>query len=162
MRDFLLDQNGDVVIKSGDIKMTKSNSELLLQKIKTVLGTNKGEWIFDKEQGIDYRIILVKNPDREEILGTVRDGLKQVDESLEIIEYKFEMINRHLILTFRATNGNNEEISLAVGQATTQSGKTVILCALTSDEILNAGTATDAVCICDTDITVVSDELGGI
>lgn len=159
MRDFLLDQNGDVVIKSGDIKMTKSNSELLLQKIKTVLGTNKGEWIFDQEQGIDYRIILVKNPDREEILGTVRDGLKQVDESLEVIEYKFEMIKRHLILTFRATNGNNEEISLAVGQAITQNGKTVILCALTANEIISAGNATSVECICSSDTENIHCEI---
>lgn len=35
-------------------------AELTCQKIKTVLGTNKGEWFFDEEEGINFKNILGK------------------------------------------------------------------------------------------------------
>lgn len=60
MRSFLLDNNGDVVIKGSDILMVEG-SELLAQKVRTVLGTNKGEWFANEDEGIDNRVILGKN-----------------------------------------------------------------------------------------------------
>ena len=55
----MLDENGDVVIENGDIQMT-NGTELTMQTIKTVLKTQKGEWFFNADEGINLNEILGK------------------------------------------------------------------------------------------------------
>lgn len=59
MKDFMLDENGDTIIENGDIQMVHGG-ELTKQTIKSVLGTQKGEWFLNWEQGIDHNEILGK------------------------------------------------------------------------------------------------------
>lgn len=61
-------------------------AELTAQKIKTVLGTNKGEWFFDEEEGINF----------DNILGKKRLG--NADSSNAVIEDSGEL---NAILTKR-------------------------------------------------------------
>lgn len=154
MKDLKIDNKGDLIISKHDLQYVR-DKELTLQKTRLILSTNKGEWLLDVNEGINFRAILIKNPNQDEILSTVLDGLKQIDETFVITEHKFEMKQRHLILTFKAVNDSGEEISLAVGSAegTTADGETVdiLVCALTANDILNAGNAISATCICDTD-----------
>lgn len=37
------------------------DNELLRQTVQTVLSTNKGEWVLNKDEGINYRNILGKS-----------------------------------------------------------------------------------------------------
>lgn len=60
MRGFLLDESGDVVVKGNDIAMLQGN-ELLAQKVRLVLGTNKGEWFANTDEGIDNKVLLGKH-----------------------------------------------------------------------------------------------------
>lgn len=60
IKGFLLDNNGDVVIKDGKIAMVEG-AELKAQTVKTVLGTNNGEWFGNPDEGISFRNILGKN-----------------------------------------------------------------------------------------------------
>ena len=55
----MLDESGDVVIQSGDIQMV-NGVELTMQTIKSVLGTQKGEWFFNANEGINLNEILGK------------------------------------------------------------------------------------------------------
>ncbi len=59
IKGFALDEHGDVLIESGAIQMVQG-SELTKQTIKTVLGTKKGEWFLNWEEGINYNEILGK------------------------------------------------------------------------------------------------------
>ena len=59
IKDFALDNNGDVIIENGDIKLVHG-AELTAQKLKCVLGTQKGEWFVEWEEGINLDIILGK------------------------------------------------------------------------------------------------------
>ena len=59
MKDFMLDSNGDTIIENGDIQMVHGG-ELTKQTIKSVLGTQKGEWFLNWEQGINHNEILGK------------------------------------------------------------------------------------------------------
>lgn len=60
MRGFLLDSNGDVVIENNKIVMIDGQN-LKAQTVRTLLGTNKGEWFGNEEEGISFKNILGKN-----------------------------------------------------------------------------------------------------
>jgi hypothetical protein len=154
MKDLMVDSKGDLIISKHDLQFVRDR-ELTLQKTKLILSTNKGEWLLDVNEGINFRAILIKNPNQDEILSTVLDGLKQIDETFVITEHKFEMKQRHLILTFKAVNDNGEEISLTVGNITDGEMTNILVCTLTANDILNAGDAISATCICNTDSLVI-------
>lgn len=59
MEGFML-TNGDLSITNGVIDMV-SGSELTAQTIQQVLSTNKGEWLFNQDEGIDFDAILGKH-----------------------------------------------------------------------------------------------------
>lgn len=158
MKDLQVGSNGDLIISKHDLQLV-NDKELTLQKVKLVLSTNKGEIDFEEEEGINFRAFLTKNPNQDEMLDTVRDGLHQVDETFVITEYSFETKQRHLILTFKAVNDSGEEVSLAVGNVQiNQGGKiiTVLVCAEDSDKVLSSGNAITATCICDTDSKIIN------
>lgn len=161
MKDFKVDNHGDLVIAKNDLQFVQ-DKELTAQKCRLVLSTNKGEWLLNRDEGINFGAILVKNPNRDEIIDTVRDGLRQIDSTFEITEYTFEIIKRHLILTFKAKNDSGEEINLAVGdaQGITVNGQsvTLLVCAMNADEVLSAGDAISAMCVCNTDVEVIDCE----
>lgn len=60
MKGFQLDSNGDIVISGGHIQMVDGD-ELLRQTVQSVLGTNKGEWVLNTDEGIDFKNILGKH-----------------------------------------------------------------------------------------------------
>lgn len=157
MRDILLDNTGDVIINNNDVQLV-SGKELTMQKVKLVLSTNKGEWLLNEQEGINFKVMLVKKHNEDEVMDTIRDGLRQIDETFVIEEYKIQTINRKLIVEFKAVNEDGEELRLAVGegQATTESGEVrdILICGLSADEILRSGSALDALCICVEDETV--------
>jgi hypothetical protein len=116
MKDLLVD-SGDLVISRNDLQLI-SKGNLTAQKVRLNLGTNKGEWQLNQDLGINFKAFLgQKHPNKDEILDTVLDGLRQIDESFRITEYSFGTNGRHMTLTFTAVNDSNEELSLDVGVA---------------------------------------------
>lgn len=114
MKDLLVN-SGDLVISRNDLQLV-SKGNLTAQKVRLNLGTNKGEWKLNPDLGINFKAILgQKHPNRDEILDTIRDGLRQVDESFRITEYTFDTKGRHMVVTFTATNDSGEEMELEVG-----------------------------------------------
>lgn len=161
IKDLAINTSGDLILAKNDLCFVR-DKELTAQKCRLILSTNKGEWLLNRDEGINFKAILVKNPNRDEIIDTVRDGLRQIDDTFEIIEYTFEVIKRHLILTFKARNDSGEELNLAVGdaQGITKDGKavTILVCALNAEEVVNAGNAISAMCVCDTDVPILDCE----
>lgn len=134
--------NGDVVISNHDFQFVSGN-ELTKQKIQLILGTNKGEWELNPDEGINFRVILTKNPSEEEILSTLRDGLHQVDDSFIITDYEFTTVGRKMFIKLAVSSGNGDEYLIAVGQPSTQNGSTVYLIdVVTATDKLSAGNAT--------------------
>lgn len=101
-------QNGDVVM--GKTIEIVSDTELLRQKVERVIGTNQGEWSYDEEEGINFRVVLCKNPDENEIRATIEQALTKIDETFTITEFELEMKGRAATITFRAVNGDGEEV----------------------------------------------------
>lgn len=59
IKGFAIDDKGDLIIENSSIKMVHG-TELTKQTIKTVLGTQKGEWFLNWNEGIDHNTILGK------------------------------------------------------------------------------------------------------
>lgn len=63
--------DGDIVITNNEIELIEGN-ELTAQTIQQVLSTNKGEWIFDTKEGVNFDNILGKKRLKTE---TAKDAL---------------------------------------------------------------------------------------
>lgn len=109
MKGFALDENGDLEIKKGAIQMTNGEA-LRNQKIQTVLGTNKGEWFLNIEEGVDFSKLLGRNRTEEEMRFEVERALRQVDESIVLDELMTEKRGRTLRVKFKAHTEKGETI----------------------------------------------------
>ncbi len=117
MKDLQVDSSGDLVLFNNGFQYVE-NGNLTAQKTRLLLGTNKGEWEFNTDEGIDFSVILVKNPNYEMILDTVLDGLHQIDETMQITDYSFDLdAKRHLTMTFKATTPAGQTIAYTFGEA---------------------------------------------
>ena len=109
-RGFKLDDTGDIIVsKTGKITFT-SGKDLKRQTIETVLQTNRGEWFLNPDEGINFRAILGKNVKEEIVRDEVQQGIRQVQEDLNITSFSMELDEkRHLKVEFEASN-NKEKI----------------------------------------------------
>lgn len=112
MYDLKLSKDGDIEISNDSIK-TISSSELLAQQVKMILSTNQGEWWLNKEEGIPFKEILVKNPDYNLIRDYIQYALRQIDATLEISDYSYELIDRVLHIKLKI-NGEEAAIDFSI------------------------------------------------
>lgn len=119
MKTFKMDLNGDVIITDGKIEMV-SGIELVLQTLRQVLNTNLKEWFGDEDEGIDYSVILTKNPNYDLIQDTINTAVAKVAEQLEIEletdNFTFENVDRQLKIDFEISlgTGENETVSITL------------------------------------------------
>lgn len=99
MKGFFLDGRGDVAIEKNDIKMA-CETDHLIQKIRQILNTNRGEWLLDPKEGIPIRKILIKNPNLAMIRDYVRGAIAQADKSLRMTRCEIAREGRTLKITF--------------------------------------------------------------
>jgi len=112
MKGFKLDHNGDVVI-TDKIEFVEG-LELLTQTLKHVIATNLGEWFGDKDEGIDFYVVLTKSPNHDLIKDTINTAVYKVADSLnleiETDNFTFDKKGRELTVSFTFTvNGNEDE-----------------------------------------------------
>ena len=103
MKTFKLDQFGDVVITDGKIELVDGVA-LVAQTVRQVLNTNLGEWFGDTGEGIDYHVILTKNPNYDLIQDTINTAVQKVADTLgvelETDGFTFEVSGRNLTIAF--------------------------------------------------------------
>lgn len=98
MRGFKL-LDGDIVIGKKDsnkvspngnqIQMVEGN-ELIAQKFLIALGTNKGEWFWNEELGINYDFIIGKGITEDMIKSQIEIGIHQVDPNMYLSDFSVE------------------------------------------------------------------------
>lgn len=117
MKSFKLDEYGDVVIKNDQIQLVEG-TDLLVQTLRQVLNTNLGEWFGDREEGIDYKVILTKNPNHDLIKDTINTAVQQVADSLglELVtdNFNFSVEGRDLTVNFTLTVDEAESTEVEV------------------------------------------------
>lgn len=109
MKDFKLDASGDVVITRGEIAFVEG-AELMRQSAQQVIGTNKGEWRFDEEEGIDFDAVLGKNPDEDVVRDEIAGALQRIDETFIIRDFSMTKAGRNLRVNFTAVNDSGNEV----------------------------------------------------
>ncbi len=89
-----------------------NGNELTRQTVETVLGTNKGEWFLDIDEGIEFSNLLGKEKSEEIIKNEILQGLLQVDSSFVLTKFSFEFdkVQRKLKVEFAAQNEEGETI----------------------------------------------------
>lgn len=110
MKDFAIDGNtNDIIIFNNDIEMVNGD-ELLRQEAEKLIGTNKGEWFLNKNQGIKFSVILGKNVTSEIVKEQILQALKMIDETffIETVELKTE--DRVLHVKFSAVNETGQQV----------------------------------------------------
>lgn len=111
MQGFKLDSNGDVMLENGKISIV-SGTDLMAQTLKTVIGTNKGEWFMNDDEGIDFDSVIGKGITEDMQRAEIIDACGQVDQNLQLTEFSSETDKktRAAILAFTAVNQSGEEI----------------------------------------------------
>lgn len=105
MKDFKLNEKGDVVV-CDNVVQTTDGEELLRQKIRQILSTNRGEWWLNPKEGIPVQAVLKKNPDTRLIRDYIRRAVKQADASLELDQCSFRTEGRVMHISFTARSGS--------------------------------------------------------
>lgn len=109
MKGFSTNDVGDVIVNKSIEIVT--DAELLRQKVQRVLGTNKGEWSYDTEEGIDFSVVLRKNPDEDEIRATIEEALVRIDETFVITSFGLTMEGRKANINFEAVNADGVKVA---------------------------------------------------
>lgn len=112
MKGFKLNENGDIMLNtSGHIEMI-SGQDLILQNVKIVLGTNKGEWVLNRDEGITFSNILGKGKTEDAIKDEIQRGLIQVDRSFVLTNFELTHLEkRKYKVSFIAQNSASQELS---------------------------------------------------
>lgn len=120
MKTFKLDQDGDVVILNGQIELVEG-VELIAQTVRQELATNIGEWLGDngEDEGIDFSVILTKNPNYDLIQDTINTAVQRVADGLgvelETDNFAFELVGRSLTINFSLmADGESTHISMTL------------------------------------------------
>lgn len=114
MKGFMIN-NGDLVIDNNEITVV-NDAELIRQTIETVLATNKGEWLFNDEEGIEFDLILgIKEIDHDVIKSIIQEALEQVDSGLSVDEFscEYEKETRNLCVSFKAKKDDGETVEVS-------------------------------------------------
>ncbi len=115
MKGFKLSDTGDVAFADGAIELV-SDTELERQTLQTLLSTNKGEDIFNSDEGIDFYQILGKSVTEDKVKTQVRSGITQLntdfgsDYVMEDFAYSVEERKSFTDFTARKSSGEAVEI----------------------------------------------------
>lgn len=115
MKGFKLNSQGDIDIKDGNIQMAY-DADLTMQTIKSVWGTQKGEWFLNIDEGINRKDIMGKNDAttdeyRESVRAELNGGLDQVDENLDIdtLTIDYDKTTRKVTANVTMVNSGTDE-----------------------------------------------------
>lgn len=109
MNSFLLDKKGDLKKVNGDFQFISGKDEVV-QQIKQILKTNKGEWFRNEDYGITYENLQQRHINEDLVKDVVRDGISQCSEdiTIESIEIGYKKEYRLLYVEFKAYFSDGE------------------------------------------------------
>jgi hypothetical protein len=93
------------LVLDGDSLNIVVDQDAVVQQLRAVFRTWRGEWFLDGSVGIPYRDeILVKSPDPVVVDSTFKLAILSVPGVIELLEYSLQLDNqlRRLNLSFKA------------------------------------------------------------
>lgn len=113
MKDFALNENGDILIEDRDISYVR-DSKQEIQKIRQVLGTKLGEWEYDANEGIDFGALSQKHVDLQRIRETIQNALREISESYVLQDCSIEAADHVLYIKVSAEKQKSLEVYIPV------------------------------------------------
>lgn len=108
----------DLVLENGDLKMVKNtegDSAETRQRVKVTLLTQKGEWLFDTEDGVDWvGEVLVHSPNLDLIAARLRAVTGDVEGVKDVGEISLDLDPTTRELTIQIDLGADGVVDLAV------------------------------------------------
>ena len=112
MKNFMLDNNGDVVIENGKIQMV-DGIDLKKQTFRQVIATKIGEWKYNTDEGMNFAVLLKKHYNVDAIEEAIEAAVRQVDEDAEVREFECKVTGRTAEISFIiVTEGQDIYIAL--------------------------------------------------
>lgn len=109
MKGFAIDENGDIIIENNDIRLTNGD-DLIRQNVEKLIGTNKGEWFLNKNEGINFKTILKKNPNMDIVRNEILTALQSIDNTFYFEEFNYVTEERKLYIDFVAKNKDGQTV----------------------------------------------------
>ena len=94
--NLYLDDDNDIVIEGGNLRMTTPDEDLV-QRVKAFLELNMGEWFLNTARGVPYTAEFVEpTVDAQKAILYVRGLLLQLDgvESVDNIDLQLDGLRR--------------------------------------------------------------------
>lgn len=104
--------DGDLAFEKNDFQIIKGEEEIQ-QCTEIILGTNKKEWFFNPDFGVDFNNLIGKVTDSQ-IENEIVDGLAQEPRIESVQNVTITRINRKATVTFEANLINNETLESEV------------------------------------------------
>lgn len=111
MTGLKLNDKNDIEISGGDILLVE-DLKLEEQTMRTVLGTNKGEWPFNPDEGIDFRQLIGKGVTSDMARSQITSGIHQVNKNRNIENFTYQTVERHAVIDFTAREQGGSNIAL--------------------------------------------------
>ncbi len=106
-------QNGDLVFENGDLQVIDGDEELE-QSLKICTSTNKEEWFLDPEFGLDFFIILGRNPSESVLRNEILRALSN-DPRVDTIEnLSIDRSGRNMKVFYKAVLSDGTSIESEV------------------------------------------------
>lgn len=88
MKAPLIDSNGDLVMKNGEIQMVEGDKELA-QSVESILKTRQGEFFMDTEFGLNRDNLLGKQADQDAAHDDIVEAVAQESRIATVEEITF-------------------------------------------------------------------------
>ena len=113
MKDFALDETGDIVIESHDIPWVRDKPQEI-QKIRQVLGTKLGEWAYDLNEGIDFEAFSQKYVDLQRIRETIQNALYEINAAYVLQDCSYAVEDHVLSIHITAEGQEPSELYVSL------------------------------------------------
>lgn len=107
---------GDLYLTRGQLSLSGTGRDAVVQTVRQRVFTNRGEWFLDLRVGLPYFTdILVKNPDMARVKSLFRQAILDTPgvESIETLELSLDRAARALTVTFEATLSDGSALTSA-------------------------------------------------
>jgi len=107
---------GDLYLTRGQLSLSGTGRDAVVQTIRQRLNTGRGEWFLDLRVGLPYFTdILVKAPDLVRVKALFRQAILDTPgvESIETLDLSLDRAARALTVTFEATLSDGSALTSA-------------------------------------------------
>jgi len=94
-------KNGDIAFENGDFQLIDGEEELQ-QSMKISTSTNRGEWFLDPGFGLNFFVILGKNPTEAQVRNEILKALSNEPRIDTIENLEINHSGRYMKVAYKA------------------------------------------------------------